>query len=81
MNDFRDQLICCPWHEETQPSLCLWSDGTYFCFGCGRRGRHEEVQAKLREIASDDDHPLCLETGVDREAEMQLDLSEQSPEI
>lgn len=31
--------VLCPFHEDTEPSLQLYSDGTFYCFGSGcRRG-------------------------------------------
>ena len=28
----------CIWHEENTPSLALFANGTYKCFGCGEHG-------------------------------------------
>lgn len=32
----------CPIHGETTPSLALYADGTFHCFGCGTSGRWED---------------------------------------
>ncbi len=29
---------CCPFHEEDTPSLIVWTNGTWKCFGCGEHG-------------------------------------------
>lgn len=34
--------IICPFHQEDTPSCVLYSNG-YFCFGCGARGKLEEL--------------------------------------
>ena len=31
-------LACCPFHDEKSPSLAVWDNGTYKCFGCGEYG-------------------------------------------
>lgn len=30
--------ILCPFHEESTPSLHVYPDGKYYCFGCGKSG-------------------------------------------
>lgn len=34
----RAGYICCPFHSERTPSLKLYNDGGWHCFGCGRGG-------------------------------------------
>ena len=34
----------CPFHVEKTPSLAIFDDGTYFCFGCGREGNAGELK-------------------------------------
>jgi DNA polymerase-1 len=35
--------ICCPFHADRTPSLQLYSDGHYHCFGCGAHGAIDEL--------------------------------------
>lgn len=30
--------ICCPFHEERQPSLAIYPDGKWYCYGCAEHG-------------------------------------------
>lgn len=32
------QMICCPFHNDGNPSLVIYPDGTWKCFGCGLYG-------------------------------------------
>lgn len=34
----RNKLAVCPFHPDKSPSLVLWPDQTYHCFGCGKHG-------------------------------------------
>lgn len=34
----RSGYICCPFHRERTPSLKLYPDGGWHCFGCGKGG-------------------------------------------
>lgn len=31
--------VCCPFHHEDSPSLHIYDDGSWHCFGCGAHGR------------------------------------------
>jgi DNA primase len=31
--------VCCPFHQEDSPSLHIYDDGSWHCFGCGAHGR------------------------------------------
>jgi DNA polymerase I-like protein with 3'-5' exonuclease and polymerase domains len=35
--------ICCPFHNDPKPSLHLYPDGHYHCYGCGAHGDIEEL--------------------------------------
>jgi DNA polymerase I-like protein with 3'-5' exonuclease and polymerase domains len=35
--------ICCPFHHDSNPSLQLYPDGHYHCYGCGAHGDIEEL--------------------------------------
>lgn len=34
----RSGYVSCPFHNERTPSLKLYDDGTWYCFGCGKGG-------------------------------------------
>lgn len=36
----RKVFIRCPFHNEKTPSLCIFNDGSYRCFGCGKHGQN-----------------------------------------
>lgn len=37
--EFRQNKVCCLWHNETQPSLHYYTKtNTVYCFGCGKHG-------------------------------------------
>jgi RecA-family ATPase/DNA polymerase I-like protein with 3'-5' exonuclease and polymerase domains len=35
--------ICCPFHDERTPSLHIYADGHYHCFGCGAHGQAQDL--------------------------------------
>jgi DNA polymerase I-like protein with 3'-5' exonuclease and polymerase domains len=35
--------ICCPFHNDPKPSLQIYPDGHYHCYGCGAHGDIEEL--------------------------------------
>ena len=40
--------VCCPFHQETKPSMFLFPDrNTFKCFGCGERGDAVDMVRKL----------------------------------
>ena len=43
--------ICCPFHEDWEPSCALYSDGHYHCFGCGAHGPIEDIDLEDDELA------------------------------
>ena len=40
-------FLCCPLHGEKTPSLKLYEDGGWYCFGCGRGGSSIDFAAAL----------------------------------
>src|SRR3972149_6123296 len=42
-------LLCCPWHDDRQPSMLAFPDGWFRCKGaeCGRAGRLETLYDAL----------------------------------
>lgn len=43
--------LACPFHEDRHPSLHLYEDGTFYCFGCGAGGSIYDFAARLWGIA------------------------------
>lgn len=43
----RSGFICCPLHHEKTPSLKLYPNGTWHCFGCGKGGSSIDLVAQL----------------------------------
>jgi DNA primase len=31
--------IPCPFHNDTNPSLCIYDNNSYYCFGCKEKGQ------------------------------------------
>jgi len=50
------QKILCHVHEEKTPSLALYTDGKYFCFGCGVTGVISDlgIEARIEEKVKED---------------------------
>jgi len=47
-------LVCCPFHDDSNPSCGLWEDTGYFkCWGCGETGSFAEYVAKVEDITLD----------------------------
>lgn len=43
-----DKYRCtCPFHQETDASLVIYSDGTYHCFGCKATGTYPQFAARI----------------------------------
>ena len=38
---------CCPLHNEKTPSFCIFPDGRWKCFGCGKHGDAADLYAAL----------------------------------
>jgi DNA polymerase I-like protein with 3'-5' exonuclease and polymerase domains len=45
--------ICCPFHADRTPSLQLYTDGHYHCFGCGAHGAIDELPNDVNAPISD----------------------------
>jgi CHC2 zinc finger/RepB DNA-primase from phage plasmid len=43
----RQGKVLCPFHSEQHPSLQLYRDGSFYCFGCGRGGSIIDFAAAL----------------------------------
>ena len=39
-NTGRRQSVRCPFHGDTDPSMVIYPDNTYHCFGCTRHGNN-----------------------------------------
>lgn len=46
----RAGFICCPFHNERTPSLKLFPDGGWKCFGCGAGGTSIDFVSRLLEL-------------------------------
>jgi hypothetical protein len=48
----REGKVCCPFHQDSRPSLQLYPDGGFYCFGsgCGRGGTIFDFAAHLWDI-------------------------------
>lgn len=49
----RNGMICCPFHDDRNPSMKLY-DRHYYCFGCGEHGDVIDLCAKLFHIGLQD---------------------------
>jgi DNA primase len=44
-------MVCCPFHDDANPSCGIWSDSGYFkCFACGEEGNFAEFISEVLEI-------------------------------
>jgi hypothetical protein len=43
----RDGKVACPFHDDATPSLQLYDDGTFYCFGCQAGGSVYDFAARL----------------------------------
>lgn len=34
----RQRFVCCPFHNDKNPSMKIYPNNTFFCFGCGASG-------------------------------------------
>lgn len=52
--------ILCPFREEKTPSMVLYPDGGYFCFGCGAHGKSKDIgyEVKYKEKYIEDIEPV-----------------------
>lgn len=49
------RIQLCPFHKEKTPSMVVRSDGTYHCYGCGRKGTHDELPNSSAETQHEND--------------------------
>ncbi len=47
----RRSWACCPIHGEKTPSLCIYEDGRWHCFGCHAHGDAVDLYAALYNLA------------------------------
>lgn len=48
----RDGKVNCPFHDDADPSLQLYDDGTFYCFGCGAGGSVYDFAARLWRVGT-----------------------------
>jgi len=57
----KNNLLCCPFHEDKTPSLQLYPDtNTYNCFGCGKTG---DVIQFIQDFEKLDKHGAIMKAG------------------
>lgn len=44
----KNRMAICPFHPDRIPSLMLYKDGHFHCFGCGAHGWAEDLRAKIK---------------------------------
>jgi DNA primase len=49
----RSGRVNCPFHEDRTPSLQLYEDGSFYCFGCDRGGTIYDFAARLWGIGTE----------------------------
>jgi len=47
----------CPFHEDIEPSLAIYSNGTYFCWGCRAYGNVEDLDAST--LRTNKEQKIC----------------------
>ena len=58
-------FICCPFHSERTPSLKLYQNNTWYCFGCGSHGDVIDFVSKMEgKTFSETVRSLALELGI-----------------
>lgn len=58
-------FICCPFHPERTPSLKLYQNNTWYCFGCGAHGDVIDFVSKMEgKTFSETIRSLALELGL-----------------
>lgn len=50
--------VRCPFHSDRTPSLSIYPDGSYHCFGCGQHGRNSidfllELSGDIKEVINE----------------------------
>lgn len=72
----RSGFVRCPLHGEKTPSLKLYDDGHWHCFGCNRGGSSIDLAAALYDLT-----PLDAVRQLDRDFSLNLPLDrEQAPQ-
>lgn len=46
--------IRCPFHKDVSPSLAVYKDNHWYCYGCEAGGRHVEFLMKFKKISKED---------------------------
>jgi DNA primase len=44
------KMAICPFHDDTDPSLAVYDNNTYYCFGCGTSGDVIKYIQKTRDL-------------------------------
>ena len=50
--DARGAWALCPLHDDKEPSLRIYPDGTFYCFGCQKRGDVIDMYAALNQLTN-----------------------------
>jgi hypothetical protein len=59
--------IACPFHDDHRPSLQLYPDGSFYCFGCRRGGTIYDFAAHLWSTGTRGSEFLALRARLRRE--------------
>lgn len=70
----RSGFVCCPFHHEKTPSLKLFPDGGWKCFGCGKGGSSIDFEAALYDL-----NPLDAVKRLNSDFHLGLDLERREP--
>jgi hypothetical protein len=73
--------ICCPFHEDWEPSCALYDDGHYHCFGCGAHGPIEDLDLEDDELAQLATHARAATDSDERKFKLALKLWDQGKPI
>ena len=58
-------VVKCPFHEDKKPSMNLFPDNGFYCFGCGEHGTSVDLVMKIKGVdASSAAHMICSDFGV-----------------
>ena len=52
-----EKHVFCPFHEDTEASLAIYSNGTYFCWGCRAYGNVEDLDAST--LRTNKEQKIC----------------------
>lgn len=70
----RSGFVCCPFHHEKTPSLKLFPDGGWKCFGCGKGGSSIDFEAALYDL-----NPLDAVKRLNSDFHLGIDLERREP--